>query len=138
MDNPEILIILDTQHTGKKTARKTKMMATWKTVDKFMCSLMVSSSCFLLGTHLESKTRYCMIWLRGGVDWEFCLSKNNIHLNYCHLLFIKIGKSLLELDVQYCCTTSTWSGCYGETLWYISLLMAPLNVTIIQLDQCIL
>ena len=69
---------------------------------------------------------------------EFCLSKNSIHLNYCHLQFIKIDNSLLELDVQYWCTISTWCGCYGGTPWYISLLMAPLNVTIIQLDQYIL
>jgi hypothetical protein len=29
-------------------------------------------------------------WCR---QWEFCLSKNSIHLNYCHLQFIKIDNS---------------------------------------------
>jgi hypothetical protein len=53
---------------------------------------------------------------------EFCLSKNSIHLNYCHLQFIKIDNSLLELDVRYWCTTSTWRG-YGGTPWYISLFL---------------
>lgn len=139
LDNPEILIMLGTQLTAnKKQHRKLKW---WLHEKPGKNHVLAKGKQFLLLIRHPSWKQNMILndlikrWCR---QWEFCLSKNSIHLNYCHLQFIKIDNSLLELDVQYWCTTSTWCGCYGGTPWYISLLMAPLNVTIIQLDQYIL